>query len=123
MNRWRILWVVKGFFFILIFSLLAGLAVMLLWNALIPEIFNGPKIEFFQAIGLLILARLLAGGFGGWRRHCGCGHHHGGYWRKRWEARMAGMSPEEKEQFLKRVREKCGYGWSESEEEKTPPVG
>lgn len=38
---------------------LLGLPVMLLWNALCPELFGLPKLGFFQAIGLNILAGLL----------------------------------------------------------------
>lgn len=38
------------------------LAVQLLWNALLPAIFNLPAIGFFQAAGLLILTRILFGG-------------------------------------------------------------
>ncbi len=42
-------------------------AVMLLWNWLIPEIFDGPQINFPQAVGLLALAKVLLGfGRGGW---------------------------------------------------------
>jgi len=38
---------------------LLGLPVMLLWNALCPELFGLPKLGFFQAIGLNILSGLL----------------------------------------------------------------
>ena len=36
----------------------------LLWNHLMPGIFPVPTINFRQAVGLLILARLLFGRFG-----------------------------------------------------------
>lgn len=51
--------------------------VMLLWNALIPDLFHGPEIAYLQAIGLSVLAKLLigfGGGFGGRGRF---GHHKG----------------------------------------------
>jgi len=41
-----------------------GVAVMFLWNALIPTIFGLTVINFWQALGLLVLARILFGGFG-----------------------------------------------------------
>ena len=43
------------------FVLLASAGVMLLWNALIPVIFGGSPITWIQALGLLILARILVG--------------------------------------------------------------
>ncbi|MGM9510596.1 hypothetical protein ACS5NO_22870 [Larkinella sp. GY13] len=54
--------------------MLVTLVVMRLWNWLVPSVFNGPKIRFIQALGLLFLTRLLVGGFG-------FGGGHGGHWR------------------------------------------
>ncbi len=42
---------------IVLLAPLAGLVVMLLWNWLCPTIFHLPEITFWQAIGLLFLAR------------------------------------------------------------------
>jgi hypothetical protein len=42
-----------------------SVAVMLLWNALMPQIFAFPQIGYLQAAGLLVLARILFGGIGG----------------------------------------------------------
>lgn len=44
---------------IAIVSLIIGLPIMLLWNWLMPIIFNLPKITFFQAVGLSILTGML----------------------------------------------------------------
>jgi hypothetical protein len=41
-----------------------GLGVMLLWNALLPGIFGLSGINYWQAAGLLLLSRILFGGFG-----------------------------------------------------------
>lgn len=63
--------------FILIFAALVW-ATMLLWNALLPAIFGVTIINYWQALGLLVLGRLLFGGFGkggGW--HHFRRHHHG----------------------------------------------
>jgi hypothetical protein len=67
-----------------------GWLVMLLWNSVVPALFTGVRlIDYWHAIGLLVLSRVLFGGFrggGGWRQHR--------HWR-RWEA----MTPEEREHF------------------------
>jgi len=39
--------------------------VMLLWNALIPELFNGPVLSYWQTAGIFILSKILLSGFGG----------------------------------------------------------
>jgi hypothetical protein len=71
-----------------------SLVVMLLWNALIPALFAGPVLTFWQAVGLLVLCRVL---FGGFRPHHR-GHHH---WKHRaaWRDRWHRMSPEERDRF------------------------
>jgi hypothetical protein len=85
----------KGLAFVVLapaFVALVSLVVMLLWNALIPSLFAGPVLGFWQAAGLLVLSRIL---FGGFRRH---GHHH--EWRRRaWRARWHRMTPEERDRF------------------------
>lgn len=51
------------FIFLAVFA--AGIAIaMLLWNALIPSIIGWTTINYWQAAGLMILSRLLLGGFG-----------------------------------------------------------
>ncbi len=52
--------------------------VMLLWNGILPSLFHVSIITFWQAAGLLLLARLLFGGFRG-RRHRMMGGCHGGH--------------------------------------------
>ena len=42
-----------------------SLAVMLLWNSLVPELFRGPSLQYWQAFGLLLLSRILFGGLRG----------------------------------------------------------
>jgi len=84
---------------------IAGTVIMLLWNALIPELFHGPSISYLQAIGLLVLLRLLLRV--GFRWHSGGWRHD--RWRQRLEARMAAMTPEEREKF-KAEWGRCGFG-------------
>lgn len=84
----------------------AVLAVMLLWNWLVPALFNGPHIHFLQALGLLILSRIL------FRGH----PHFRGHWHRHMEARMQNMTPEEREKFHAGMR-CCGR---HDESEKSP---
>lgn len=39
--------------------------VMLLWNALVPELFNGPVLSYWQTAGIFILSKILLTGIGG----------------------------------------------------------
>ena len=80
-------------------------AVMLLWNWLIPVIFGLPAICFWQAVGLLVLCRILFGGFG-WKYHFGKKHHHHNQIREKWLK----MTPEERKEFMKHRRFGCGFG-------------
>jgi len=57
--------VIFGAIAIVALALLFGYVVMLLWNWLIPAIFGLGVISFWQAVGIVILAKLLFGGFGG----------------------------------------------------------
>ena len=73
MKTWWISKIAKGLAFIVVMVALFGFVVMELWNVLIPDIFNGPVISFWQAIGILILGRLIfdgstTGGNINWRR-------------------------------------------------------
>jgi hypothetical protein len=66
-----------------LFLLIGGAIIMLLWNWLMPSLFQLSMITFWQAVGLALLARLVFG----WshkRWHCadrkGMWHaHHGGH--------------------------------------------
>ncbi len=65
--------------------------VMLLWNWLAPALFHLPAITLVQALGLLVLSRILFGSFGG-------GHHgRRRHWRGRMRDRWEHMTPEERE--------------------------
>lgn len=46
-----------------LFALFFGYVVMLLWNWLMPALFGLPLIDFWHAVGVIILARLIFGGF------------------------------------------------------------
>jgi hypothetical protein len=71
---------------------LAGYVVMRLWNWLIPALFAGPTLHFVQALGLLVLTRLLFGRLGG-------GHRRLSSWRGRKHRHWRNLSPEERQQL------------------------
>lgn len=52
-----------GLLFAAVFVLVFGYVTMFLWNAIMPAISALPAITFWQAAGILVLARLLAGRF------------------------------------------------------------
>lgn len=51
----------KMFLFIVVAGLILAVAVMLLWNWLMPVIFGLTTITFWQALGLLALSKILFG--------------------------------------------------------------
>lgn len=107
-----------------VFVFIGGEVVMLLWNWLAPPLFGLPELTFWQALGMLAICRILFGGFGmsgGGGRHSSYGGRWGDHktdrWVDRFTERWHGMSPEERERFRERVRERCGFdpGASKSE--------
>jgi len=77
---------------VLLFVALGGEVVRQLWNWLLPPLFGFREVTFWQALGLLALCRILLGGFGG--RGFSRGRH---------------MTPEERQRFRQRLRERCGF--------------
>lgn len=79
-----------------VFAIIIAEAVMILWNLLLPSILHISTITYWQALGLLALARLLTGRVGGagWRGR-GMGQHKWGTmtdeerqaFRDRWKGR------------------------------------
>lgn len=106
------------YFVIGIFGLAAlTLLLFLLWNWLVPAIFNGPVITFWQAVGILILSKILFSGFGRPRSHYS-GYPHS-EWRKRFEEKMKNMSDEEKERFKAKFHHRpFRFGPEREQEEK-----
>lgn len=78
-----------------------GWLTMALWNCLIPPLFNGPVISFWQAVGLLVLSKILFSGIGG-KRHSS----YGSYWKHRHYNTWASMTSEEREALKSRMKEK-----------------
>jgi hypothetical protein len=92
----------------LLFIAIGGEIVLHLWNWLLPPLFGWREITFWQALGILVLCRILFGGLG----------LHGSARsnvRRRMEERCEQMTPEERERFRQRMRERFGFGPSTSE--------
>lgn len=84
------------------FILLFGFGFMYLWNWIVPNLFHGPIITFWQGMGIVLLSKILFGGFKG--KHGG--HRHMD-WKNKMKEKMSNMSEEEKELFKQRLKEKC----------------
>ncbi len=107
-------WIRRGIRFLsfgLLVIGLVGLAVMMLWNALLPAILGVTTITFGQALGLLVLSRLLFGSFGrgrpGWGRPGQNGPDKQA-WKEKLAERFQHLTPEEREEMKARWRERCG---------------
>lgn len=94
----------KVFFFVLaaiLFLALMGGLVMYLWNAILPEVLGVKRITFWQAVGILALAKILFG-FPPFRKG---GKHHRS--KARWSEKWMGMTDEEKQQLKEKWQERC----------------
>ena len=60
--------VIGGMALAVLIAAIFGFAVMYLWNWLMPGLFGLKTIGYWQALGIVLLAKLLFGNFG---------HHHG----------------------------------------------
>ena len=92
----------------LLVTVIGGEIVLHLWNWLLPSLFGWRQITFWQAVGLLTLCRILFGGVSG------RGLHRSNY-RRRMAERCKHMTPEERERFRQRMRERFGLGPSTTE--------
>jgi hypothetical protein len=63
------LFAVKAVVLLTGFVLLFGYVTMRVWNAVLPDISSLPPLTFWQAVGLLVLARLFTGRFSHGRHH------------------------------------------------------
>jgi hypothetical protein len=101
MRRYRLLRVLKIALFASLAVTVVSFLVMSLWNVLMPGIFAVRAISFWQALGLLVLSKIL---FGGFRPYTGAGSR----WRRRMMERWEQMTPEEREKFKQGMR--CSRG-------------
>jgi len=96
-------WILKGLKFAVFAALavtVAAYVVMSLWNLVLPAVTGLHAISFLQALGLLVLCRLLFGGIHG---------HRGGHWRRRMQERWEHMTPEQREQLRAALGSHAGH--------------
>jgi hypothetical protein len=102
-----------------------GFGVRELWNCLIPDLFHGPVVTFWQALGLCLLGKLIFGWHGSGPAGFKAGKDR---WRQKMQERMEHMTPEEKEKLRERFK-RCMPGrgfdrwndkmqWDEPQEKK-----
>ena len=84
---------------------LFGWVVMLLWNAVMVAAVGANVVTFWQALGLLVLSRILVGGFGGGKSR------RGNNWRGKWMS----MTPEEKTQFQNEWKQRGGKCYDDAQ--------
>jgi Ca2+/H+ antiporter, TMEM165/GDT1 family len=97
----------RFFFFFLIFPALflaIGGIVMYLWNGILPDVIHVGTISYLQALGILILSKIL---FSGFRHgyHGGHEHMHGRlhHFKEKWE----NMTDEEKAKYKEEWKNCC----------------
>lgn len=79
-----------------------GFIVMSLWNNILVAVLHVSAVTFWQALGILVLGKILFGGFNG-----GCGRNRGGHWKKEMQEKWQGMTPEEREKVKQEWRNRC----------------
>ena len=109
MTRYRY---IKYSIFLVVALAIFGTTLMLLWNWLIPSIFGLTTLNFWQAIGLFALARLLFSGIGFRRGHGSFGYDNFGIHatdqeRKKWME----MSFNERQEWFKKRGFYRGFGF------------
>jgi len=92
---------------IVIFMAIGGEVVLHLWNWLLPALFGWRQITFWQAIGLLVLCRILFGGLGGHGPRSNIRRRMDEGMRRRMDERWEQMTPEERE----KARQSFGGRW------------
>ena len=97
---------VRFILFGIVFVGVMGLATAGLWNLLMPAIFGLRAINFWQALGLLVLSRVLFGRLGGWRHRMD---------KTRFVRGLKDLTPEERQRFRYAMETRCGGSFGEGE--------
>jgi len=101
--------------FIIGFLALFSFAVYELWNNVLVDVLGVKAVTYWQALGLLVLARILFGGFPFKRGGPG---HFGPPWRHKMMEHWQSMTPEEREKMRQEMRHRCG-DWPDDSEKKS----
>lgn len=99
-----VLQVLGGIAFFILAILMLGYVTMYLWNWIMPYLFHLPVVDFYMAIGMVLLSKILFGtvrvkGNGPWGQRK--------YWKAKWES----MPEDEREQFKRDFAERCSKKW------------
>lgn len=80
---------------------LLSFIVMSLWNNILAVVLHVSLISFWQALGILVLSKILFGGFrGGWGGR-------GTAWKKEMQEKWHTMTPEDREKIKQEWRNRC----------------
>lgn len=82
--------------------------VMLLWNWLMPMLFDLSCITFWEAAGILLLSKILFGGFGGSKHKCHCQQNRTGGWKDKFKHKWGHLSDEDKQKWEAKFAKKMG---------------
>lgn len=82
--------------------LIFGAVVMMLWNSILPAVLGVSTITFCQALGILVLSKILFGGFKG--SHCHS-KFHGHKDHEKWLQ----LTTEEREKMKSDWRDRCSH--------------
>ena len=102
--KWRFILIPIG---IVVFLTLISFIVMMLWNNLLPDIINVKPINFYQALGIFILCKILFGfgkGGGGMKMKNKCTNY----------------SQEQKEMFRSEMKERMCFKKDEPADKTNP---
>jgi hypothetical protein len=107
-------WVKKIIGFIILAiagTALLSYVVMRLWNGVLVDALHASEVSYWQALGILVLSKILFGGFKG---HCGSPYKH--HWKNEMKEKWQGMTPEERERIKAEWRDRCRV-WKRSGED------
>lgn len=91
------------FLVIVVIALVMAAVVQWLWNAILPDLVHVGRLTYWKALGLLVLCRILFGGFRG-----GPPGNRGPFNRRAWREKWMNMSEEERQNFKAQWRQRCG---------------
>jgi len=92
----RFKYVLYPLLFLLFFAAVAVIFLML-WNWLIPNIFDIREINFWESLGLLAMAKILFCGFWPYQKKCHCQKGHS--IKEKFKSRWHDMSEEDKQKW------------------------
>jgi|GEM_PF-931291 len=106
--------VLLGLVVVAVVAVLIGWVVMTAWNAVMPGLFNLPLLNFWQAVALLVLVRLLTGRLHHHRPRHGR-HGRGGKKKCKWMRCFHGEDAEDNDGLPPNPPQFAKWWWEEGE--------